>query len=232
MSPSAPNLPGEASAFPPFDLPPLYPILDVDTAERCGCDLVAAASGWAPLGLSLQQLRAKHLSSAAFLNLAEELHAAIKAVSPGHRLLINDRLDIALAAGANGVHLGQDDLPPSAARPLLPATAVLGYSTHSVAQVEEAIPLGLSYLAIGPIFPTSSKENPDAVVGLEGLRRVRSIYPGPLVAIGGITLENCREVWQAGADSIAVISALLAAPDPVEEARKFLLAFATTSGQR
>lgn len=215
-----------------FTLPPLYPILDVGTAVRCGCDLVSVASGWAQLGLSLQQLRAKHLASAACLNLAEDLRAAIKAVSPAHRLLINDRLDIALAAAADGVHLGQDDLPPAVARPLLPPTAVLGYSTHSVAQVEEAMPLGLSYLAIGPIFPTSSKENPDAVVGLEGLRRVRSIYAGPLVAIGGITLENCREVWQAGADSIAVISALLATSDPVEEARKFLLAFAEISGRR
>ncbi len=215
-----------------FALPPLYPILDVDTAERCGCDLVAVASGWAQLGLGLQQLRAKHLSSAAFLNLAEELRVTVKAVDSGHRLLINDRIDIALAAGADGVHLGQDDLPPSAARPLLPATAVLGYSTHAVAQVEEAMPMGLSYLAIGPIFPTSSKENPDAVIGLEGLRRVRSIYSGPLVAIGGITLDNCREVWRAGADSVAVISALLAAPDPVEEARNFLLAFTEISGQR
>lgn len=227
MSQNTPIPTGEA-----FVLPPLYPILDVDTAERCRRDLVSVASGWAQLGLSLQQLRAKHLSAAAFLHLAEELRAAIKAVSPSYRLLINDRLDIALATVADGVHLGQDDLPPAVARPLLPATAVLGYSTHTVAQVEEAIPLGLSYLAIGPIFPTSSKENPDAVVGLEGLRRIRSIYSGPLVAIGGITLENCREVWQAGADSIAVISALLSASDPVAEARKFLLAFAEISGQR
>lgn len=215
-----------------FTLPPLYPILDVGTAARCGRDLISIASGWAQLGLRLQQLRAKHLASAAFLTLAEELRAAIKAVSPAHRLLVNDRLDIALASAADGVHLGQDDLPPAVARPLLPATAILGYSTHTVAQVTEAMPLGLSYLAIGPIFPTSSKENPDAVVGLKGLRRVRAIYSGPLVAIGGITIENCHQVWQAGADSVAVISALLAAPNPIEEARKFLLAFAETSGQR
>lgn len=212
-------------------LPPLYPILDVATAERYGCDLAPLAAAWAELGLSLQQLRAKHLGSARFLRLAESLREALASTRSDCRLLINDRADIALAASAGGVHLGQDDLPPAAVRALLPARAVIGYSTHSVEQARAAVPLALSYLAIGPIFPTSSKENPDATVGLEGLRRVRAVYSGPLVAIGGITLGNCRDVWQAGADSVAVISALLAASDPVEQARNFLLAFQQVSRQ-
>jgi len=222
----APKQAGEATA-----LPPLYPILDVETAQRCGRDLVSLAAAWAGLGLTLQQLRAKQLPSAAFLHLADALREALNSSGANCRFLINDRVDIALAANADGVHLGQDDLPPAVARTLLPAHACIGFSTHTLEQVWAAVPLKLPYLAIGPIFPTSSKQNPDAVVGLEGLRKVRAIYHGPLVAIGGITLENCREVWRAGADSVAVISALLAASDPVEEARKFLLAFQQVSGQ-
>lgn len=213
-------------------LPPLYPILDVDTAQRYGRELVALAKAWAGMGLTLQQLRAKHLPSSTFLDLAEALRGEMKSAAANSRLLINDRIDIALAAGADGVHLGQDDLPPAAARALMPASACIGFSTHSLAQIEAAISLQLPYLAIGPIFATASKENPDPVLGLEGLRRVRAVYRGPLVAIGGITIENCQQVWQAGADSLAVISALLSASDPVAEARKFLLAFAEISGQR
>jgi thiamine-phosphate pyrophosphorylase len=135
----------------------------------------------------------------------------------GVRLIINDRADIALALGADGVHLGQDDLPPAAARELLGERAVIGCSTHNEEQAREAIELPVDYIAIGPVFQTSSKENPDPVVGLEGLRRVRRIVGQiPLVAIGGVSAENAREVLTAGADSLAVISLLLGEPEQIE----------------
>jgi len=125
-------------------------------------------------------------------------------------VIINDRVDVALALGAPGVHLGHDDLPPDAARKLLGDRAVIGYSTHNVTQAIAAAALPVNYLAIGPIFPTGSKANPDPVVGLDGLRVVRqAIGSKHLVAIGGITEENAADVIDAGADSVALISALL-----------------------
>jgi thiamine-phosphate pyrophosphorylase len=125
---------------------------------------------------------------------------------------------VALALGADGVHLGQDDLPPEAARALLGEAAIIGFSTHSVAQAAEAARMPVNYVAIGPIFQTSSKENPDPVVGLEGLRRVRESLGEtmPLVAIGGVTRERARALVGAGADSVAVIGALLAVESPAE----------------
>ncbi|MFL6284963.1 MAG: thiamine phosphate synthase, partial [Pyrinomonadaceae bacterium] len=135
-------------------------------------------------------------------------------------LIINDRADIALALGADGVHLGQDDMPPEAARSLLGGGAVVGFSTHGVEQAIAAARLPVDYIAVGPIFKTASKENPDPVVGLEGLRRVReAVGRLPLVAIGGVTRENVPSVLDAGADSVAVISALLNHEDPSEITR-------------
>ena len=138
----------------------------------------------------------------------------------GVKVIVNDRVDIALCAGADGVHLGQDDMPPHAARTLLGEKAVLGFSTHSVGQAVEAVRhLPIDYIAIGPIFATTTKENPDPVVGLEGLRQVRSaIGDFPLVAIGGITRRNATEVFAAGANSVAVISDLLGDPDMIATA--------------
>jgi len=128
----------------------------------------------------------------------------------GVTVIINDRVDVALALGAAGVHLGQDDLPPGAARKLLGNDAIIGYSTHNVAQALAAAALPINYLAIGPIFQTGTKVNPDPVVGLDGLRAVRkSISSKHLVAIGGITEENAAAAIDAGADSVALISALL-----------------------
>ncbi len=131
-------------------------------------------------------------------------------------MIINDRVDIALALGAPGVHLGQDDLPPEAARKLLGDEAIIGYSTHNVAQAIAAANLPIDYIAIGPIFETGTKKNPDPVVGLDGLRAVRdAIGDRALVAIGGITVENAPSVIEAGANSVAVISALLSG-DPLD----------------
>jgi thiamine-phosphate pyrophosphorylase len=130
----------------------------------------------------------------------------------GVQLIINDRVDIALAIGASGIHLGQDDLSPEAARKLLGLQRIIGYSTHNVDQAISATKLPIDYLAIGPIFSTTTKSDTALVLGLEGLRTVRrAIGEFPLVAIGGITLTNAREVIDAGADSVAVISALLSA---------------------
>jgi thiamine-phosphate pyrophosphorylase len=161
------------------------------------------------------QLREKHLEARAFFREAE---AALRvARERGLRLIINDRVDIALALGADGVHLGQDDLPPEAARRILGERAVIGFSTHNVEQARLAASLPIDYLAIGPIFSTSSKDNPDPTVGLDGLGRVRRAVPSlPLVAIGGITPENGQETLAAGAESLAVIGALLSDPAQIE----------------
>lgn len=137
------------------------------------------------------------------------LEAKSTADELGVTLVVNDRVDIAIAAGINAVHLGQDDLPPAAARKLLGENAVIGYSTHSVEQAIEAVALPLDYIAIGPIFATNTKADPDPVVGLEGLSRVRkAIGDMPLVAIGGITLDRLEDVFSAGADSVAIIGGL------------------------
>jgi thiamine-phosphate pyrophosphorylase len=202
-------------------LPRLYPILDVDMAERHGHDLVALAQGFARLGIDLLQLRAKRLPAGEFLALSKRIRAALP---PAVRLIINDRVDVARLAGAAGAHLGQDDLPAAEAFNLLPHGSVVGFSTHSLQQLQQAVaaePLP-SYIAIGPIFTTQTKENPEAVIGVEAIRRARQIYRGPLVAIGGITGENCELVWQAGADSVAVIAGLLATTDPVATAASWL----------
>ena len=167
------------------------------------------------------QLREKQMSPKEFY---EQARAAVGvAAQCGVRLIINDRVDVALAVGANGVHLGQDDMPPEAARKLLGVEAVVGYSTHNVEQAIEASKLPIDYLAIGPIFATSTKSDTAPVLGLEGLRAVRqAIGDFPLVAIGGITAANARDVIEAGADSVAVISTLLAHPDRITEATQTL----------
>jgi thiamine-phosphate pyrophosphorylase len=159
------------------------------------------------------------------LEFYEQAKAAVAvAERTGVQLIINDRVDVALAVGAHGVHLGQDDLPPDAARKLLGATAIVGYSTHSVDQALEATKLPIDYLAIGPIFATTSKTDTSPVLGLERLRAVRrTIGEFPLVAIGGITHANARDAIAAGADSIAVISTLLSDPNRITELTRSLI---------
>jgi thiamine-phosphate pyrophosphorylase len=193
-------------------LPKLYPITDVRLSGLSHAEQVARLSAG---GARLVQLREKHLSPREFYLEAKE---ALRVARPmGVRLIINDRVDIALALGADGVHLGQDDLTPEAARKLLGQAAIIGFSTHNIEQAREAARLPVDYIAIGPIYATSSKENPDPVVGLEELRRVRrEIGPIPLVAIGGITRENARATLSAGADSIACIGDLLAHAAEIE----------------
>jgi thiamine-phosphate pyrophosphorylase len=199
-----------------LELPRLYPITDRRLSGLTHAEQVARLCEG---GARLVQLREKHLPPRDFY--AEAVDALRVARTFGARLIINDRADVALASGADGVHLGQDDLPPGAARALLGGEAVVGFSTHNVPQAVETAGLLLSYLAIGPVFATSSKENPDPLVGLGGVRRVRAAVPGvPLVAIGGITAENAPRVLEAGADSVAVIGALLSTSDPAEITRR------------
>lgn len=195
-----------------FNLPRLYPITD---SRLSGLSHAEQVSRLSLGGAQLIQLREKHMEAREFFR---EAGAALQlARERGVRLIINDRVDIALALGADGVHLGQDDLPPTAARRILGERAVIGFSTHNVDQAVAAASLPIDYLAIGPIFPTKSKANPDPTVGLDGLRRVQEAVPNlPLVAIGGITLENARETLAAGAYSVAVISALLSNPAQIE----------------
>jgi thiamine-phosphate pyrophosphorylase len=155
-------------------------------------------------GATLIQLREKVLSPLDFYLDAEATLRTAR--HRGIKVIINDRVDIALALKADGVHLGQDDLPPEAARRLLGPEAIIGFSTHNLEQARVAAKMPVDYIALGPIFATSTKETPDPQVGLQGLRLVReAVGEIPLVAIGGITFDNCQDVLDAGADVIAVI---------------------------
>lgn len=136
------------------------------------------------------------------------------------RLIMNDRPDLCLAAEFNGVHVGQDDLSPESVRRIIGPNRWLGVSTHNPGQLKDADQTSADYVAIGPVFATSSKQKPDPVVGLEGVRRARALTQKPLVAIGGITRANAASVIEAGADSVAVISDLLR--DPRKSAEEFL----------
>ncbi|HEV7859881.1 MAG TPA: thiamine phosphate synthase [Pyrinomonadaceae bacterium] len=202
-----------------FDLPKVYPITD---ARLSGLSHAEQVSRLGMGGAELVQLREKHLSPGDFYVEAE---AALRvARERGVRLIINDRVDIALALCADGVHLGQDDLSPLAARRLLGGRAIIGFSTHNLEQARAAAGLPVDYLAIGPIFATNSKENPDPPVGLDELARVReAVGPLLLVAIGGINQENARACLAAGADSVAVLGTLLSEPLEIEERMRRML---------
>jgi len=167
------------------------------------------------------QLREKEWPSGRLLPLAERLRDRCRRA--GATFIVNDRVDLAVAVGADGVHLGQDDLPPRAARPLLRPGMVLGRSTHSVGQARAAHAEGSDYIAVGSMFPTRTK--PDfQLVGPELIRAIRPETRAPLVGIGGVTRDNVAEVIRAGADGVAVISAVCGAPDPAAATREFLAA--------
>ena len=194
-----------------FPVTRVYPITDVRLTGLSHAEQVARLIEG---GAVLVQLREKHLSPQDFFSQAVD--AIELAHSHGVKIIINDRLDIALAAKANGVHLGQDDMPPQAARALLGDEAIIGYSTHNVEQALSARDQPIDYLAIGPIFSTSSKKNPDPLVGLSGLQEICDLAgETPVVAIGGITSENIRSVLNAGANCVALINALLSNPSQI-----------------
>jgi len=201
-------------------LPPLYAIVDVPA--NTGTDSpIAFAAELAAAGCTLIQYRNKSANARIMLKQAQELRRQSRAGAPAPhlRLIMNDRADLCLAADFDGVHVGQDDLSPEAVRKIIGSSRWLGLSTHNPEQLREADLTSADYLAIGPVFATSSKEQPDPVVGLEGVRRARALTRKPLVAIGGITRANAKSVIDAGADSVAVISDLLR--DPRKSAEEF-----------
>jgi thiamine-phosphate pyrophosphorylase len=199
-----------------LQLPRLYPILDAACFPDVG-GISAAAEELAAASCTLLQYRNKSGNARRMLDEARELRARLGA---SVNLIMNDRADLCLAAGFDGLHVGQDDLSPEAARMIIGPARWLGVSTHNPEQLAEADKTTANYLAIGPVFATTSKANPDPVVGLAGVRRARELTRKPLVAIGGITRANARSVIEAGADSVAVISDLLR--DPRKSAEEFL----------
>jgi thiamine-phosphate pyrophosphorylase len=199
---------------PPF--PPLYAILDVAAVDSEAS--IPEALGES--GVHLIQLRDKHASARAIFAASKSLVARL---SPkGARIMVNDRPDIAAMVGA-GVHVGQGDLPVDAARPLCGAGRWVGVSTHNLEQLQLADGTSADYIAVGPMFVTATKENPDPVVGLDLLRDARRLTRKPLVAIGGITIKSAESVYRAGADSVAIVSDLLSAPDPAQRAREYFV---------
>jgi thiamine-phosphate pyrophosphorylase len=188
--------------------PRLYPILDAGCFPHT-LSLIAAAEEFAAAGVLLIQYRNKNGNARQMLEQARELKRRL----PGSvRLIMNDRADLCLAAEFDGVHVGQEDLSPQGARKVIGDRLCLGVSTHNAEQITEADKTSADYIAIGPVFSTASKVNPDPVVGLDGIRKARVITQKPLVAIGGINRANCRSVIEAGADSVAVISDLIREP--------------------
>jgi thiamine-phosphate pyrophosphorylase len=192
----------------------LYAIVDVDAG---GEEVVRWTEGLLRGGARLLQLRWKRPGVADFFATATE--CARLAQVYGARLMINDRVDVALACGADGVHLGQSDLPLAAARRLLGARRWIGVSTHDVEQARVAAAGGADYVGFGPIFATSTKRTGYSPRGLEGLRQVRAAVTLPIVAIGGIDFDNAAEVIAVGADAVAMISALAGSPDAAGAAR-------------
>jgi thiamine-phosphate pyrophosphorylase len=201
--------------------PRLYVILDRAAAR--GRDLTALADATIAGGCRMIQLREKEWPSGRLLPLGERLRARCRAA--GVTFIVNDRVDLALVLDADGVHLGQDDLPPRAARPLLRPGMILGVSTHDAEQARAAQAAGADYVAVGSMFPTATK--PDfQLVGPDLIRKLRSELRVPLIGIGGITRANVAEVIRAGADGVAVISEVCAAADPAEATRELLSAIA------
>jgi thiamine-phosphate pyrophosphorylase len=191
-----------------IELPRLYPILDAEALARAEVPLAAAALVLYDAGVRWVQYRDKRASDADFGKRLRELRAIFPVGAAV--LLVNDRVHLCAPAGADGAHIGQEDMAPGEARRILGPHYLLGVSTHNPTQLSTAIATGAAdYLAIGPVFATGSKENPDPVVGLEGVKAARTLTRLPLVAIGGITAGNARAAIEAGADAVAVISGLL-----------------------
>jgi len=198
-------------------LPRLYVILDsallTIPAQECAQELADA-------GVRLLQYRNKTASARELLNSSRDLASLL--IPRGISFVVNDRPDVAILAGASGVHVGQDDLEVEQARGLVGNQKWVGVSTHTVEQFRKAAATSADYIAVGPVFATASKANPDPVIGTEVIRRVRALTDNPIVAIGGITLENAASVVEAGADCVAVISDVLRAADRGRRARQYL----------
>jgi thiamine-phosphate pyrophosphorylase len=200
---------------------PLYAILDSSLTK--GRSPAAILHEFLAGGVKLVQLRAKELSSGEFFALAQEAREMTR--DAGAMFIVNDRADIALAVGADGAHLGQDDLPLAAARKILGESKVIGISTHDLAQARDAEQDGADYIGFGPIFGSATKDTGYSPRGLEMLREVRQAVKIPVVAIGGITEKNVPEVWRAGANAAAIISDLMGAEDVAPKVRRILVAY-------
>jgi thiamine-phosphate pyrophosphorylase len=178
------------------------------------------AQNLADAGVRLFQYRNKSASSRELFDSSKKLSAQLR--PQGVSFFVNDRADVAALAGATGVHLGQQDLGVEEARSIIGPGKLVGVSTHNREEFERAAATSADYIAVGPVFSTSTKTNPDPVIGIDFIRMVRNLTGKPIVAIGGITLDRAAQVIRAGADSIAVISDILLAPDPGKRARQFL----------
>jgi thiamine-phosphate pyrophosphorylase len=206
--------------------PPLYAIIDPTLLT---ISELAMAEALAESGVQLIQYRNKTATSRQFFEISRKLSSAL---APRNvRLIVNDRPDIALLSGAGGVHVGQDDLGVEDARKICGQDRWVGISTHNLEQLATADLTSADYIAVGPIFPTATKKNPDPVVGTEFLRRARQMTTKPLVAIGGITLERAAEVYRAGADSLAVIRDLICVTNPGARAHEYLEVAASSAGR-
>jgi len=203
-------------------LPRLYVILDaaLTTSPERDC-----AAGLAEAGVRLLQYRNKSAPARQYLDSSLQLAKIL--LPQGVSFFVNDRPDVAFLAGASGVHVGQDDLDVEQARRVAGSEKLVGISTHNLEQFERGAASTADYIAVGPIFGTSSKANPDPVVGLDFLRKARNLTEKPIVAIGGITLVRAASVIEAGADSVAVISGILGAPDPAQRARQYIATLET-----
>jgi len=198
-------------------LPRLYAIADASFG-----DPVEIAQALIRGGARLVQVRNKNAGARVLLDQVER----ILAFAPSDaRIVVNDRIDVALLAGAAGAHVGQTDLSPDHARKFLGSDRIVGFSTHNIDQAREADRLPVDYIAVGPIFQTSSKAHPDPVVGLEGLAVISNAVRKPIVAVGGITRENASDVFKAGAHSVAVIRDLLDCPDVEARTREWINEF-------
>jgi thiamine-phosphate pyrophosphorylase len=208
-------------------LPRVYPILDSAAVEARGLSLPAAAAAFLAGGAQILQLRHKGHWGRDIFQAAQEIASLCR--QAGVPLIVDDRADIAMLLEA-GLHVGQDDLAPCDARRLLGPAAIIGFSSHNAAQLAAAAAEPVDYVALGPIFATASKRNPDPVVGVPEVRRLRARLEKPLVAIGGITAENAVAVLRAGADSVAVIAGLLpetATPESLRERMEEWIKLAT-----
>lgn len=198
-------------------LPKLYVILDAALTPLPETDCAASL---AEAGVRLLQYRNKAASARQLLE--SSLAMAQLLLPQGVSFFVNDRPDVAYLAGASGVHVGQEDLDAQSARRVIGTDKLVGVSTHNLEQFERAAASSADYIAVGPIFSTSSKANPDPVVGLDFLREIRALTDKPIVAIGGITLERASQAIEAGADSVAVMSGILADSNPGQRARQYL----------
>jgi thiamine-phosphate pyrophosphorylase len=196
--------------------PPLYAILDPNLASSP----LELAQALAEAGIQLIQLRHKNGTSKQIYSAAKRMTALLQ--PRGVRLIVNDRPDIAAITGAAGTHVGQEDLPVEQARRICRVPAWVGVSTHTLDQVREADRTSADYIAVGPIFPTETKENPDPIVGIRFVHAARQLTRKPLVAIGGIRLEFAEDLYRAGADSVAVVRDILTAQNPPGRVREYL----------